>query len=104
MKTHSLRMLAGCAVAMLMCIAIGRAQTVTATVTGTVTDQSGAVIPGASVVAQNMDTGVGSSATSNSAGLYRIGFLPIGRYQVTVDAKGFGKETIPTFQLEALQT
>jgi len=104
MKTHSLRMLAGCAVAMLMCIATGRAQTVTGTVTGTVTDQSGAVIPGANVVARNMDTGVGSSTTSNSAGSYRISFLPIGSYRVTVDAKGFGKETIPTFQLEALQT
>jgi hypothetical protein len=104
MKTHSLRMLAGCAVAMLMCIATGRAQTVTGTVTGTVTDQSGAVIPGANVVARNMDTGVGSSTTSNSAGSYRISFRPIGSYRVTVDAKGFGKETIPTFQLEALQT
>jgi hypothetical protein len=89
---------------MLMSMAAGRAQTVTGTVTGTVTDRSGAVIPGANVVALNMDTGVGSAATSDSAGLYRIGFLPIGRYQVTVDAKGFGRETIPAFQLEALQT
>jgi hypothetical protein len=89
---------------MMMCMAVGRAQTVTGTVTGTVTDRTGAVIPGANVVALNMDTGVGSAATSDSAGLYRISFLPIGRYQVTVAAQGFGKETLPAFQLEALQT
>jgi Carboxypeptidase regulatory-like domain len=80
------------------------AQTVTGTVTGIVTDQSGAVIPGANVVATNMDTGVNSSATSDSAGVYRIGFLPIGPYQVTVTAQGFGTQTVPVFQLEALQT
>ena len=74
------RMLVGCAVAVWMCMAVGRAQTVTGTVTGTVTDQSGAVIPGANVVALNMDTGVSSAATSDSAGLYRISFLPVGRY------------------------
>jgi Carboxypeptidase regulatory-like domain len=60
--------------------------------------------PRANVAAHNMDTGVTSSATSNSAGVYRIGFLPIGRYQVTVVATGFGTQTLPVFQLEALQT
>jgi hypothetical protein len=101
---NSLRMLVACVVFLLMCTALGRAQTVTGTVTGTVTDQSGAVIPGATVVALNMETGVSSSATSDSAGVYRIGFLPIGRYQVSVAAKGFGTQTLPAFQLEALQT
>jgi hypothetical protein len=80
------------------------AQTVTGTVTGTVSDQSGAVIPAAKVVAHSMDTGIDSSATSNAAGIYRIGFLPIGPYQVTLEAAGFGTQTLPVFQLEALQT
>ena len=92
-------MLVACAVAMLMFTALGRAQTVTGTITGTVTDQSSAVIPGANVVAVNMDTGVNSSATSDSAGVYRIGFLPIGRYQVTVEAKGFGTQNCPGFSI-----
>jgi Carboxypeptidase regulatory-like domain len=82
----------------------GLAQSITATITGTITDTSGAVIPGAKVVAHNMDTGVNSSTTSDSAGVYRIAYLPIGEYQVTVTAPGFGQKTIPAFHLEALQT
>ena len=104
MKTNFFRMPVASVVVISMCMAVGRAQTVTGTVTGTVSDQSGAVIPGANVAAHNIDTGVNSSATSDSAGIYRIGFLPIGPYQVTVEAKGFGTQTLPVFQLEALQT
>jgi hypothetical protein len=80
------------------------AQHVTGTVTGAVTDPTGGFIPKARVVAHNMDTGVDSIATSDRAGLYRIEFLPIGRYEVTIEAPGFGKQTVPAFQLEALQT
>ncbi|WP_353067450.1 TonB-dependent receptor [Tunturibacter psychrotolerans] len=79
------------------------AQTVTGTITGVITDPSGAVVGGASVVAHNTDTNVDSRVTTNASGLYRIQFLPIGRYEVTVEAKGFDKETIPAFQLEVLQ-
>ncbi len=104
MRTNSFRTLVAYVVATLMFVAAGWGQTVTGTVTGTVTDQSGAVIPGATVLAHNMDTGVDSSASSDAAGVYRIGFLPIGRYQLTVSANGFGTETVPAFQLEALQT
>lgn len=81
-----------------------KAQTVTGTVTGIVTDASGAVIPKAHVVAHNVDTGVDSEASTDSAGLYRIAYLPIGRYTVQVKAEGFGAQTVPAFQLEALQT
>ncbi len=98
------RMLARYAVALLLCTAAAYAQTVTGTITGLVTDQSGAVIPGATVVARNVDTGVDSPTSTDAAGLYRIGFLPIGRYQVTVEAKGFGTQTVPPFSLEAVQT
>jgi hypothetical protein len=80
------------------------AQTVTGAVTGTVTDPSGAVVQGAKVVAHNIDTGVDSAATTNHAGSYDIKFLPIGHYQVSVEAAGFGKETVPPFTLEILQT
>ncbi len=104
MKTNFFRMLVGTLFATLCCVAICRAQTVTGTVTGTITDQTGAVISGATVVAHNVETGVDSTATSDSAGVYRVSFLPIGHYQVTVSASGFGKETIPSFQLEAVQT
>ena len=104
MKTKFLRMLVISLVAALMCAALGRTQTVTGTVTGIITDPSGAVIPGATVLARNLDTGVASTATSDSAGVYRIAYLPIGRYTVTINATGFGQKTIPEFHLEALQT
>ena len=104
MDMQILRMPVRCIAAMWILLAVAHAQTVTGTVTGTVTDKSGAVVPGAHAVAHNLDTGVDSSAISDSAGLYRIGYLPIGHYQVAVDAKGFGTQTLPPFQLEALQT
>jgi len=91
------------AITALLCVPALLAQTVTGSITGVVTDTSGAVIPGAKIVAHNPDTGVDSAATSDAAGLYRISFLPIGRYQLTVDAAGFGQQSVPIFQLEALQ-
>ena len=90
--------------AVVACSATAMAQTVTGAVTGNVTDPSGAVIPGAKVIAHNLDTGVDSSATTDNSGLYRISFLPIGRYQLTIQASGFGTQNVPPFQLEALQT
>src|ERR1700678_3100164 len=92
------------AIAALLCAPAMHAQTVTGAVTGIITDPSGAVVPGAKVVAHNMDTGVDSKATTNNTGSYNIKFLPIGRYQVSVEATGFGKETVPPFTLEILQT
>ena len=99
-----LRAFFGLLIALLICGVPGRAQTITGAVTGTVADPSGSVVPGAHVAAQNVETGVTSEATTDRAGLYRIAFLPIGRYQLTVTASGFGTETVPPFQLEALQT
>ncbi len=80
------------------------AQNVTGSITGVVTDPSDAVVSGAQVVAHNLDTGVDTSATTNADGLYRIDFLPAGHYQVTVDAKGFSRSTLPEFSLEAVET
>src|ERR1700728_1655293 len=88
----------------LMFVGAAVAQTVTGTITGEVTDPSGAVVAGAQVVAHNVSTGVDSPTTTNAAGFYRIQSLPIGRYEVIVQAPGFDKETIPAFSLEVLQT
>ena len=99
MKTSLLGVLTGSLVATGLCAAPAWAQTVTGAVTGNITDPSGAVIAGAKVTAHNLDTGVDSVATTDAAGLYRIAFLPIGRYQVIVVAAGFGQETVPPFQL-----
>ncbi len=80
------------------------AQTVTGSVTGTVFDPGGAVIPNATVVAVNTATGVRTSATSNAVGVYSIRFLPIGVYQIEVAAQGFQKLTVQPFSLEIDQT
>jgi hypothetical protein len=80
------------------------AQTVTGSITGEVTDPSGARVVGAQVAAHNVDTGVESRTETNAAGLYRIDFLPVGRYQIFVDASGFVRQTLPAFNLEVLQT
>jgi hypothetical protein len=59
------------------------------TVSGTVTDGSGAVVSSASVSATNVDTGVHASLTTNGSGFYSFQQLSIGRYTVTIEKKGF---------------
>jgi Carboxypeptidase regulatory-like domain/TonB dependent receptor len=80
------------------------AQTVTGSVGGTVTDITGAVVPNAQVTAHNIATGIDTQATSNGAGIYSIRFLPIGQYEVTVQATGFAAAKLPAFALEVDQT
>lgn len=65
------------------------AQQVTGTLGGTVTDEQGAVIPGAQVVAKNIATGTETTTTSNENGIYRIAALTPGDYVVKVVADGF---------------
>lgn len=66
------------------------AQVTTASIHGTVTDPSGAVIPGATVVALNTSTGISATAKTNSSGNYVIPSLSIGGpYSVTISAEGF---------------
>jgi hypothetical protein len=94
----------GVAAALLFSLLSARAQSVTAAITGTITDPSGAVVSGAHVAARNLSTGVETSAATNDSGSYRIEFLPIGQYVATITAPGFAKASIPPFTLEALQT
>src|SRR5947207_12176812 len=56
---------------------------------GTITDPTGAVIPGAPITATNVATGVVTARQSTSAGIYVISPLPAGEYTVTVSATGF---------------
>lgn len=61
----------------------------TADIAGTVTDPTGAIIPRASVVATQIATQQNHTTTSNNAGQYLLPQLPLGNYQITVDAQGF---------------
>jgi hypothetical protein len=93
-----------CALILTACSSISLGQTVTGSITGEVTDPSGAVIPGAAVTAHSLDTGVDTSTTTNNVGFFRIEFLPIGNYQVSAQASGFNTANLPPFVLEVLQT
>src|SRR5262249_33625854 len=65
------------------------AQTSTSQITGTVYDSAGAVIPGAQVSAINEETGVTYRQQTTAAGLYAFASLPVGRYTIIADVKGF---------------
>jgi hypothetical protein len=65
------------------------AQVTGATVSGTITDASGAVIAGAEVSVRNIDTGIIRNTTADSAGFYTVPNLIPGPYEVKVTAKGF---------------
>ncbi len=61
----------------------------TGTIEGQVFDKSSAVIPGASVRVVKVSTGVGHSQVTGDSGEFTFAFLPIGTYEMTVEAKGF---------------
>lgn len=66
------------------------AQTLTTgAITGTITDQSGAVVPNATVTATNVGTGGTRTVTTGAVGSYQIPLLPPSSYRVKVEAKGF---------------
>jgi hypothetical protein len=72
--------------------------------TGTVTDPSGAALPGAKVELTNEATGVKASTTTDTNGLYRFNNMPIGRYDVTASAAGFTAGTLRGLDLQLNKT
>lgn len=75
-----------------------------ATLTGQVTDQSGAVVPNASVTITNTETGTKLAITTNSAGSYVMPFLQPGYYKLTVELTGFRTAVRPDIKLDVNQT
>ena len=65
------------------------AQTVDTAIVGTVTDSSGALIPGATVTVKSTSTGIEKKAVTAAAGEYAITYLTPGTYDITVSANGF---------------
>jgi Carboxypeptidase regulatory-like domain/TonB dependent receptor len=80
------------------------AQDVTATITGTITDSSGAPLAGATVTAKDLDRGTVWPATTNTDGIYNILRIPVGSYSFKVEAKGFQTALYPPFTLVLNQT
>jgi hypothetical protein len=69
--------------------ATGHAQLTSGTINGSVQDQSGAAVPGATVTVKNVETGVVRSTVSSPTGRYEVPNLQPGSYEVTVTAAGF---------------
>lgn len=67
----------------------------TGSISGVVKDASGAIVPGATVKAENESTGQNRTVTSGTAGQYTITNLTVGKYKVTVQAPGF-KDSVRT--------
>ncbi|OFV92709.1 MAG: hypothetical protein A3H28_09965 [Acidobacteria bacterium RIFCSPLOWO2_02_FULL_61_28] len=88
------------------------AQLPTATILGVVRDASGAVVPGATLTARQVETGQTRTAVSSGDGSYRFSALPVGSYEVRVEQSGFqaavrsgltltvGQEAVVNFTLE----
>src|SRR5262245_35970848 len=82
-------------------VSTASAQTITATVNGTVTDEAGAVVLNAKVTVTANSTGQAKTVTTDSEGRYSVPFLQPGGYIVTVEALGFAKSVRSGLNLEA---
>lgn len=103
MHSRLVKRLATIAVACLfsmLCAGTLRAQE-TADIVGTVTDTSGAVIPGATVTLTNIGTNIQQTTVTNSTGDFVFNLLQVGTYSVKVEAKGFKSFVAPNISLSA---
>src|SRR5215467_10971952 len=75
--------------AILLSLATTAGQTTTGSIVGTVTDNSGAAVPGASVTVTDIDTNITTKTTTDASGNYVVTPLPVGHYTVAVEARGF---------------
>lgn len=87
----NVRMLVVCA-GLLFLPALGMGQSVDVVLKGVVTDESGAVVPGATVTATNLETGLVRSATADPSGHYILLNLPAGMYDVRAELTGLAPQ------------
>src|SRR6266849_7544607 len=85
------------AAALVVCIAVpscfGQASAINGQIEGTITDPSGAVVPGAAVTIENVNTGFKRELKTDSSGFFRFTVLPWGTYDLKVTTSGFSAET-----------
>src|SRR4029453_17090666 len=70
-----------------------RAQTINATLGGTVSDTTGALIPGVTITATNLATGIVTTGLTNEAGAYNFASIQSGTYKLTAELPGFQTQT-----------
>ena len=88
----------------LLCPLVSRAQQLTATLTGTVTDSSGAVIPNAAITVTQTTTNAARSVQSDASGNYAVTSLPAGTYTVNVSSSGFATYLAKNVVLNVAET
>ena len=83
----------GAIVAMLFAMAVppASAQQTTGTITGRITDDQGAAVPGVTVTGRNTQNGFTRTDVSDGEGLYRLTALPVGSYDLTAELQGFSR-------------
>ena len=79
-------------------------QSTTVTIQGTVTDETGAIVPDAQVSAINTATNYTRVTKTDSTGNYLLAALPNGTYNITVQSKGMGKQTVLGLQVDVGRT
>ena len=99
MKTNLHRLLNTMFVVLALSV-VALAQGTTSQIAGSVQDQNGAVISGASVVVKNVGTGAEYKVTSSGSGAYSVPSLGSGIYTVTVEANGFKKVVVQDVKLD----
>src|SRR5260370_28554317 len=92
--------------------AIAVAQVTTGTISGTVSDSTGAVVPGVTINLKSIETGISRTVRTDEGGRYRAPELGLGSYEITVEAAGFetvirrgitltvGREAVVDFTLQ----
>ena len=75
----------------------------TATLSGTVTDPSGAVLPGVTITAKHLATGVVTTSVTNSQGAFTIAGLAVGLYEISSSLEGFKTAVIKSLNLTSAQ-
>src|SRR5579859_2316011 len=87
--------------AVLLCVSGVRSQQNTADILGTVTDTSGAVVPGATVTLTNIGTNVSQTTQSSGTGDYTFTLVQVGNYSIKVQAAGFKTYLAPSLSVSA---
>jgi len=94
-----MRVLCGAFVGVLALSTLVRAQSTTATLGGTVLDESSAVVPDAKIAVVNLDTGLRRETTADARGSFVVALLSPGRYRVTAERDGFTLTEIAALDL-----
>src|SRR5215208_5653465 len=93
-----------CAASVFLAATLVFAQSFTGSISGLVTDSSGAVIPGAQVTVINVGTNSRSTATTDTSGNYTVPLLPRGDYRIEISAGGFRRFVREGIVLQVQQT